>query len=298
MKKLKEHSLAVYFILLIIFCALFVLGARMLGEKGAYMAQGYMLTPAIAAIIMRLFFYPLRFKDANLQFGKLKDYFRFWVFSVVLVVIYYFFFSLFGAVSWDLSGQIFLNRLTEQLASGGQNIDDTLPPGFTPRMMLILFFIGGLTFFNIVPGLITGFGEEFGHRGFMLPLLYKMMPRQWFIIGGLIWFAWHLPLVFLIPTTDDFPFWQDASNFLILGMGSICTFIYLSYVYVKSKSVFVTSIVHITMNNASAAFSYFVVLENQILANAGITLTMMILVLIMYFRKEFAVFNVYFKTDD
>jgi hypothetical protein len=35
--------------------------------------------------------------------------------------------------------------------------------------MLMIYFVGGLTIFNLVPGIITGFGEEFGHRGFMFP---------------------------------------------------------------------------------------------------------------------------------
>ena len=30
------------------------------------------------------------------------------------------------------------------------------------------FVIGGLTVFNILPGIINGFGEEFGHRGFVI----------------------------------------------------------------------------------------------------------------------------------
>jgi hypothetical protein len=39
---------------------------------------------------------------------------------------------------------------------------------FTQQTMLLVFFIGGLVVFNILPGPISGFGEEFGHRGFTL----------------------------------------------------------------------------------------------------------------------------------
>lgn len=45
-----------------------------------------------------------------------------------------------------------------------------------PQMMLLLYFIGGLTVFNILPGVITGFGEEFGWRGLMFPLMYRIRP--------------------------------------------------------------------------------------------------------------------------
>ncbi|MDH7514338.1 MAG: hypothetical protein QHI48_00480 [Bacteroidota bacterium] len=55
--------------------------------------------------------------------------------------------------------------------------------------MLIVFFIGGLTVFHILPGLLNGFGEEFGHRGFVFPLLYWEKPWAVFVVGGLIWYA-------------------------------------------------------------------------------------------------------------
>jgi len=79
--------------------------------------------------------------------------------------------------------------------------------------------------------------------------------------------------------------WTTIINYLLLMVGSLCTFAYLAYVYVKSGSVFVTSIAHIAMNNAAASLSYFVVMQNQTLANLGLTLTMMVVVAIMFSNK-------------
>jgi membrane protease YdiL (CAAX protease family) len=256
-----------------------------MGEQGAYLAQGYMMTPAIAALITRLFFYKPRFKDAGLQFGRLRDYFKYWLVALGITLLSYTLYTLLGAIRWDLSGQVFLDRLTEQFALNGQDIMDTLPPGFTPQMMLLLFTIGGLTIFNILPGIITSFGEEFGHRGFMFPALYRIKPWVGFIVGGLLWFAWHIPLQFMIPQTAQIPAWETIINYLILAIGSIFTFIYLAYVYVKSGSIFVTSIAHIAMNNAAASLSYFVIVQNQTLANLGLTLTMLIVIAIMASQK-------------
>src|SRR5690606_15028948 len=131
----------------------------------------YMLTPAIAALITRLFFYEKKFQDANLRLGKLGDYGRFWLISLGITALSYVFFTLLGAVRWDLTGNEFLRRLSEQFASVGQDMEASLPPGFTPQMMLLIYSIGGLTVFNVFPGIIAGFGEEFGHRGFMFPAL-------------------------------------------------------------------------------------------------------------------------------
>jgi membrane protease YdiL (CAAX protease family) len=253
---MKINSLASYFIILVILCTAIV-GAKILGQQGAYLAQGYMLTPAIAAIITRLYFYERRFKDANLRFSKVKDYIKFWLFSLGITLLSYVFFTLSGAISWDFTGSAFLKRLTKQFAAAGQDIIETLPPGMTPQIMLWLFFLGGLTVFNIFPGIIAGFGEEFGHRGFMFPLLYQIKPWIGLIIGGLIWYAWHWPLMLVIPQATEYALWQTSLNWIVLAMGSVCTFIYLTYVYVKSESVFVTAIAHITLNNASMSLSYF-----------------------------------------
>jgi membrane protease YdiL (CAAX protease family) len=135
--------------------------------------------------------------------------------------------------------------LTPALAAAGQDMEANLLPGFTPRTMLLVFFIGGLAVFNILPGLITGFGEEFGHRGFMFPALYRLKPWIGIVIGGLIWYAWHLPLAFVIPQTADMTVWQTILNFVVLGIGSLCAFIHLACVYVKTRSGWVASFAHV-----------------------------------------------------
>jgi len=129
----------------------------------------------------------------------------------------------------------------------------------------------------------------------MFPLLYQIKPWVGILVGGLIWFAWHLPLALIIPQSVEYPIGQTVLNYFTLGIGSICTFVYLSYVYVKSRSVWVTSFAHIAMNNAASSFSYFTVLQNQFLANLGLTLTLLIVVAILYYTKELQAFDEYFK---
>jgi membrane protease YdiL (CAAX protease family) len=293
---MHTKSLIAYFIILIALCAGVVVGARALGQQGMYLAQVYMLTPALAALITRLFFYPPRFRDAYLRLGRLRDYFKFWGISLAITALSYVIFTLLGSIRWDLTGQAFLSRLAEQFAAAGQDIND-LPQGMTPQLMLLVYAIGGLTVFNILPGLITGFGEEFGHRGFMFPQLYKIRPWVGFIIGGLIWFAWHLPVALMLPQAQPMPPGEYLLNFIVLAIGSLCTFIYLAWAFVKSRSIWVAALAHIVINNAAQSFSYFVVVQSQLLANLGLTLTMMIVAAILYFRKELEVFPDFFRED-
>lgn len=288
---MKKHPLLAYFVLLVLLCAGMIAGMLSLGPQGIMLVQAYMLTPAIAALLTRTFFYAPKFSDAGLRFGCWRDYLKVWLAGIGITALSYLLFTLLGSISWDLSGQTFLDNLAAQFALSGQNINDTLPPGLTPQMMLWLFFFGGLTVFNILPGLITGFGEEFGHRGFMFPMLHKINPWLGLAGGGLLWYAWHLPLGWIAPAAAQPPMGEQLLNHFILAVGSICTFTYLAYVYVKTRSIFVTALAHIVLNNSAASFSYFVTVQNQLLANLGLTLTMVGVVAILYLRGEFVTFK-------
>lgn len=283
---MNNKSLIVYFMILSILCAGFIIGAKLLGQQGMYLAGGYMLTPAIAAISTRLFFHKPHFKDANLRLGKSKDYIKFWAYSLGITILSFVLFTLFGSVRWDFSGKVFLDSLSQQFAMTGQNMESSLPPGFTPQMMLWLFVLGGLTVFNIMPGIISGFGEEFGHRGFMFPLLLPNKPWLGLLLGGFFWYLWHQPLLLVMPPGPAMPLWQTVANHIGAMIGSTCTHIYLCYVYAKSRSIFVPSIAHIAMNNAARSFAYFVIVQNQFSANLVQYLVMVLIVGWLYYRKE------------
>ncbi len=295
---MKKRPLFAYFSLLVLSCTGFIVGARLMGERGNYLAQGYMLTPAIAAVLTRIFFYPQGFSDAFLRFGRARDYLKYWLFALGITAASFGFYTLVGAIEWDLSAASFLDWLSEQFAASGQDMLASLPPGFTPETMLLIFTLGGLTVFNIMPGLISGFGEEFGHRGFMLPQLYRLDPWIGLVGGGLIWYAWHLPLALILPAQESQPLSATILNHIIMGIGSVSAFVYLSYVYVKSRSVFVTSVAHIAMNNASAALSYYVILRNQLLANVVTSGVMVAVVGILYLGHELRILEIIAQSNN
>lgn len=279
------RSLAVYFLVLIVLCAALIGGALSMGQQGAYLAGIYMLTPAIAALVTRVFAYPPRFADAGLRLGRWQHWVQFWLASLGIVALYFAAYSLTGAVRWDFSGQSFLERLAAQFAAQGQDMTASLPPGLTPQMMLWIYFFGGLTVFNILPGIVTGFGEEFGHRGFMFPLLYRLGPRVGLIGGGLLWYLWHVPLVLVVPSVALEPL-PMAVNIVALAVGSICTFVYLVYVYARTGSIWITALAHITLNNASQSLSYVLVLQDQVMANLATVLVMALVIGWLYWRGE------------
>lgn len=292
---MKRRPLIAYLVLVTLISAGFIVGMKLMGKTGHYLAGPYMFGPALAAIITRLFFYQHKFTDAHLRFGRWQAYLQFWGITLGVVLLSYVVYTLLGSISWDFSGETFLTQLKNQMALSGQRIED-LPAGLTPKMMLILFFVGGLTIFNI-PLVIVGFGEEFGWRGFMFPQLCRIQLLAGFVVGGLIWFVWHVPLVFIMPSTMDFTTLQHIFNGITFAIGSICTFVFFAYVYTKSRSIWVVSLVHAVFNNGSRSFSYFANVESQLMVNIGLMITMISVVAFLYFRKELAVFE-NFLTED
>ena len=293
---MKHKPLIAFLFLVALISGGFIVGMKLMGKNGYYLAGPYMLGPAIAAIVTRLFFYEAKFKDAHLGFGRFADYLRFWAMTLGIIIVFYVMLTILGSISWDFSGEVFLSQLKDQMAQSGQDIND-LPDGMTPKMMLLIFFVGGLTVFNI-PMVIAGFGEEFGWRGFMFPQLYRIRPWVAFVVGGLIWFAWHVPLLFIIPDTSGFTAWQHVCNAVILAIGSIGAFVFFAYVYVKSGTIWVASFVHAVFNNGGRSFSYFAKVENQLLANLGLTVTMLMVVAFLYFRNELKLFEDYFRDEN
>jgi membrane protease YdiL (CAAX protease family) len=290
----KKHPLAAYIVLVACLSGGLILLMKALGQRGYFIAQFYMFAPAASAAIARFFFYERGFSDARLNIGRLRSYVRTYGFTLAIVAACYLAYWALGAVSWDFTGDTFLSTLGEQMETAGKDIND-LPMGLTPKMMLLLFAVGGLTVFNI-PFTVSGFGEEFGWRGYMLPFFYRVMrPWRAFVICGLIWFAWHTPLVLVFPQTQPMTAAETALNALILAAGSVATFVFLAYVFAASGSIWVASFAHAVLNNASRSLGYFAVVDNQILANLALTAVMIIAVILLAVRGRLRVIGEFFS---
>lgn len=107
---------------------------------------------------------------------------------------------------------------------------------------------------SILQGTMISFaalGEEGGWRGYMMPKLIKLMgTKKAVLAGGIIWGLWHAPL-----TCVGHNFGTDYPGFPWLGiliMCISCTFlgIALTYITVKSGSIWPAAIMH-AVNNAN-----------------------------------------------
>ena len=113
-------------------------------------------------------------------------------------------------------------------------------------------------------------GEEGGWRGYMMPKLIKIMGlNKAIIVGGIIWGLWHAPL-----TCIGHNYGTDYPGFPYVGillMCCSCIFFgaILTFVTVKTKSVWPATFMH-AVNNASSTILDKMMDGNELINQLGI----------------------------
>jgi len=107
----------------------------------------------------------------------------------------------------------------------------------------------GFLLLIIVGAIVGAFGEEIGWRGFALPRLqHRFSPLVASLILAALWFAWHLPLFFVVASYRAFGV-VDYVGFVI---GLSCGAIVLTWVYNRSGgSILLVALWHGVFNVVS-----------------------------------------------
>lgn len=105
-------------------------------------------------------------------------------------------------------------------------------------------------------------GEEGGWRGYMMPKLIKLigLPKS-IVVGGIIWGLWHAPL-----TCVGHNFGTTYPGFPYLGIIFMCIWctligIMLTYITIKTQSVWPAAIMHAVNNGNPSILRFFVNLD-------------------------------------
>ncbi|OGU14283.1 MAG: hypothetical protein A2X61_16230 [Ignavibacteria bacterium GWB2_35_12] len=173
---------------------------------GQYIVAVVMWVPALGAFLTVKFISKEPMSVLRLKLGKIKPYIILWLEIPLLVAIIYLISWQLGFVKLDLEMKDFMKLLS----SYGQDLDMPFPPIY---MTLILFFVS----LFISPWMNTFFalGEEIGWRGFLMPRLMSLGKTKAYLILGVIWGLWHLPLVIVGFNYPDTP---------LLGIAMMCIF--------------------------------------------------------------------------
>lgn len=139
---------------------------------------------------------------------------------------------------------------------------------FQPFYIFIPAFLSAIFFGGI---------EEFGWRGVLLPELLKKHGYIFSTVTvGIIWGVWHLPLFYILGTTQ-YEMFFPIFLFLSIGLSAIFT-----WLYVKTNSIFLCVIFHASFN-ATVGIGLFIP-NNQIVAYLTYTIMLMLIGLLLVVR--------------
>lgn len=134
--------------------------------------------------------------------------------------------------------------IDQQLSAvGAPSLD--IPIGVLVALQLVNVVLGA--FINLIPAL----GEELGWRGFLLPRLMRFGAVPAIVLSGIIWGAWHAPLILLGYNYPGAPGWLGVV--MMMGMCVVVGGIF-GWLRLRSQSVWPAALAHGTFN-AAAGFS-------------------------------------------
>lgn len=220
-----------------LFWALIALTGHVGGANGAY-ELGLMWSPALGAVLAcRLSGLPLQ--SLGWSWGKWKWQWLSFGIPLAYTVLAY------GLVwATDLGGFPNPAFVLKTRADLGWPV--------APDWLVLLSYFLLIGSAGMVMSLAFALGEEIGWRGFLSPHLTEIFGlRAGAVVTGLIWAAWHLPLVFLADYNSTAPIWFALSCFLLLlvAMSGI-----MAWLRIASGSLWTGAIFHASHNQFIQVF--------------------------------------------
>jgi membrane protease YdiL (CAAX protease family) len=157
--------------------------------------------------------------------------------------------------------------------------------GFTLGKLPLIYIIGLL----LAQLLRSGFGEEPGWRGFLLPRLKARFEGDKYIwLLGLIWSIWHFPIVIIrtLSVMHDATMPQIIITILTSLAGNVMALIGMTHIYVwlynKTQSVFLSILFHALSNLFIFWFTSFLAAPQS----AGLAIGLMPWAVVIYMQKR------------
>lgn len=235
-----------------------------------YLIGTYLLIPVSIAVYV-LFW--TTSKESRKNAGIERKNIKLSIFMVALFLVLYF-------------ARILLSFVIQQVIAGDgmQQFQEWLETMASPMTWInvislpINFFLTFLCFF----------GEEYGWRYYLQPLLQKKFGlRGGVLLLGLVWGLWHAPMDFFYYTTT-------TGLQMLVNQIITCTAyaIFFGYAYMKTQNIWVPVILHYLNNNLVPIImgDYSAdVLENQSVAwsDIPIALILMLMYIAFIFAKEY-----------
>jgi membrane protease YdiL (CAAX protease family) len=117
-----------------------------------------------------------------------------------------------------------------------------LPDGFTLPLLASNLSTG------LAIAIVLALGEEIGFRGYALPQLMHLGPTRALLLSGLMFAAWHFPLLLLTPVYPIVGSWLIIGPILLLTL----TFagVFYGYLRLGSRSIWPSTLAHGVINTS------------------------------------------------
>jgi membrane protease YdiL (CAAX protease family) len=190
--------------------------------------------PAIAAIVVRKWITREGFADAGLRLHlrKWPYYLAAWLIPLAVVG-----FLIVAAYALKIGQPDFtLIRAIKSLLPAGVTLPPTVHPKFSGAILGVL-----ITAIMVTPVL---WGEEFGWRSYLQLRLCPGRPLRAAIFTGLIWGAWHFPLVvrgYAYPHSSQW-------GLLVFPVSTVLLSVILGWLRQRTGSVWAPSLAHAATN--------------------------------------------------
>jgi membrane protease YdiL (CAAX protease family) len=125
------------------------------------------------------------------------------------------------------------------------------PPGLSPNVFLIA---AGLQSVLLAPilAIVIALGEEYGWRGYLQSELLKMGRVRGVLLLGVIWGAWHWPIILMGYNYPGYP----LLGLLLMALYTTGLAVVLGYAVLRSGSVLLAAYLH-ALNNQVVNFIVF-----------------------------------------
>jgi len=175
------------------------------------------------------------FEQAGLRGGRVLD----WLLWGVAFVLFYGLQAGLNAL-FGLGKRVDIPEVMEAL---GVQSTSMSPEVFMLVMTLQTVLVGAFL------GIIMGFGEEYGWRGYLQGQLIKLGKKRGVLLVGLIWGVWHYPVIWMGHNYPGQPLWGS----LLMTIYTVLLGFVLGHVMLKTGSIWLVAFLH-ALNNQTISF--------------------------------------------
>ncbi|MBO4903083.1 MAG: CPBP family intramembrane metalloprotease [Lachnospiraceae bacterium] len=158
--------------------------------------------------------------------------------SILMVVLFIALF--FGRMIFS----VYLRDLTEHTTENWDTFLSVLSDSRTWATIAVLPFSFFLSF-------IAFFGEEYGWRYYLQPVMQKKMgKRPGVLVLGLVWAVWHIGVDFMYYTKETGP-----QQFVAQIITCVVMAVFFGFAYMMTDNIWVVFVMHYLNNNLAAVFT-------------------------------------------